>query len=315
MQGHLILVDGNNLGFAAMANPRLHAGDRPTQSTFGVIRSLHKLFIDNPDALVMILWDGRSWRHNFFSDYKANREVTEKQTADRQEYYKQKNTLVQGLDYLGITQCSASNMEADDLAEIYARKWKGDKLTLLSGDKDWLQLVDERTTWLDPIRNRQCTNLNFESFTGCKDVKQFLERKYILGDAGDNIKGLNGVGEKTLDKLYQIWDSITNYLVDSQPHMKWQTIHGEKLPSRLTSLNPDDVFDVLTRNETLMNLSTVSRPEPINMVRRRQNLDTESFRAFCYENAFISLLKDYDKFLQPFKENKYVRIGQTSEVT
>jgi DNA polymerase-1 len=312
MNDHLILVDGNNLGFAAMANPRLHAGDKATQSTFSVIKTVRNLFLDNPNALIMILWDGRSWRKDFLKDYKANRVVTEKQVSDREAYYEQKNHIVQGLDLLGVTQCSASNMEADDLAEIYASKWQG-RVTLLSGDKDWLQLVNERTTWVDPIRGRQCTHLNFEAFTGCKNRQQFLERKYILGDVGDNVKGVPGLGEKTLDKLYYIWDSIGCYLADSSPHTKWQEAHDEKLPTRLSSIAADLIFDVLCKNESLMNLSTISRPKPLNMVRRRQNLNSESFRAFCYENAFISLLKDYDKFLQPFKENKYVRVGQTSQ--
>jgi DNA polymerase-1 len=312
MQGHLILVDGNNLGFAGMGATKLHAGNADTQATFTVIKQVRRLFFDNSEALIMVLWDGRSWRKETYKDYKANRETTVKQVEDRKAYYKQKDSLIDGLNYLGVTQCAANNMEADDLAEIYSSQWQGDKITLYSGDKDWLQLVDERTTWYDPIRERQCNSFNFQAFTGCKDIKQFLERKYLLGDTGDNIKGATGIGEQTLNKLHSMWDTLDDFHHDIDREEKWKAAFGRAIPKPLEDYS--EVMRACKENEVLMNLKTTARPIPINMVKRRQNLDAESFRAFCYENAFLSLLRDYDKFLKPFKENKYVRIGQTSTV-
>jgi DNA polymerase-1 len=306
---HLILVDGNNLGFAAMANPKLSAGEKNTHATFVVIKTIRKLFLDNPDALIMILWDGRSWRHEvgeeFGVEYKANREKTEKQVEDRKAYYEQHQRLLEGLHLLGVIQCSASNMEADDLAEIYSRQWTGDKITLLSGDKDWLQLVDERTTWVDPIRDRQCNTTNFRAFTGCNSTEQFVELKSILGDAGDNVKGLMGVGPKTMEKLYCGWNSILDFLNDEDKQIHWKERVGGNIPSCL-DLNIDDVISVLTVNESLMSLRTISRPEPKHMLRYGGKLHEEDFKTFCYENSFLSFLKDYDKFLRPFKENKFV---------
>jgi DNA polymerase-1 len=304
---NLILVDGNNLGFAGMNNPRLSAGDKNTQSTFTVLRTIRKLYLDNSDALIMVLWDGRSWRNNIFKEYKANREKTEKQIIQRSEYYEQQADLTYGLDKLGVYQAAASNMEADDLAEIYSRQWKGDKITLISGDKDWLQLVNERTTWIDPIRDRQCTYLNFEAFTGCKDAAQFVELKSILGDAGDNIKGVNGVGPKTMEKLYCGWDSILHFLNDEDKEQHWEERVGGKIPSCL-DLNVHDVIYTLDTNESLMNLRTVSRPEPTNLRKTGGKLEQELFKTFCYMNGFTSFTRDLEKFLRPFKENKFVQV-------
>jgi len=303
---HLILVDGNNVGFAGMSNPRLSAGDKETQSTFTVIKSIRRIYFDNPQALVMVLWDGKSWRKDAFTEYKANREITAKQVEQREAYFKQKDTLLDGLKYLGVMQAFASNMEADDLAEIYSRQWNGDKITLYSGDKDWLQLVDERTTWFDPIRDRQCTNLNFQSFTGCKDVAQFLERKYLLGDTGDNIKGVMGIGEQSLNKLYSIWETLDEFYSDPNKEKKWKDTFGRAIPKSFE--NYHEIRRVCTINETLMNLRTTSRPEPLNLNRFGGKLDEEKFEAFCYENAFMSFVRDYEKFLRPFKENKFVKI-------
>jgi DNA polymerase-1 len=314
---HLILVDGNNLGFAGMASPRLSAGDTNTQATFTVIKKLRNLFLDNPNALIMVLWDGRSWRKDIYSDYKGKRETTDKQVEARQAYYEQKASLIDGLRYLGMTQCSASNMEADDLAEIYSRKWKGDKVTLFTGDKDWLQLIDERTSWIDPILDRQCNHLNFKAFTGFEDTEQFVEAKCILGDK-DEVPGLKGIGPKTLAQVYEIWYSFYYGFLDGADQEKeWELIHGKSLPKVLDDCrwNYKKTWEELDFNRKLADLKTKHRPEPINLVQNRQDLNSESFKAFCHRNAFLSFLRDYDKFLKPFKENKYVRVRQTSPIT
>jgi DNA polymerase-1 len=302
---HLILVDGNNLGFAGMASPKLSAGDKATNSTFTFLRSMRRLHQDNPDAFIMVLWDGRSWRHDFLETYKANREKTEKQEEDRKAYYEQKKDITALLDSLGVVQCYAKNMEADDLAQIYSHKWLGERITLLSGDKDWLQLVDARTTWVDPIRGRQCDIVNFKAFTGCKNPTQFLELKCILGDSGDNIKGLDGVGPKTMEKLYEVWDSILDFIDDGIREGKWKVAYGQKVPSKLASYDAKKIYGLVAANDLLMNLATLGRPEPINLARTKPYLDEEKFKALCYENAFLSITRDIEKFIRPFKENKF----------
>jgi 5'-3' exonuclease len=304
---HLILVDGNNLGFSGMANPRLTAGDKNTHSTFTFIRKIRRIFLDNPDAYIMVLWDGRSWRNDVLKTYKANREVTDKQIADRKAYYLQKDDIHMALRHLGVCQVKADNWEADDLAAMYAKSWKGDKCTLMSGDKDWLQLVDEKTIWVDPIHDRQCTNLNFTAFTGCKDRTQFIEQKCILGDAGDNIKGIHKVGEKTLEKLYQIYESFYDFLYDEDRDITWKEHFGTNLPSALDQ----PIFEmqqIMSKNEDLMYLGGTATPKPLNLVQSRPTLNEENFKEFCYRNAFMSFLKDLDLFLKPFRGNKFVKV-------
>lgn len=304
---HLILVDGNNLGFSGMANPRLSAGERNTHSTFTFIRSIRRIFLDNPDAFIMVLWDGRSWRNDVFKDYKANREVTEKQVADRKAYYQQQNDIRMALRHLGVCQVRADNWEADDLAAKYSKAWKGDKCTLISGDKDWLQLVDEKTTWVDPIHDRQCTYKNFTAFTGCKTVWQFVEQKCVLGDSGDNIKGIHKVGEKTLEKVYQIYNSFYDFLNDENKEDTWKDNFDKNLPAALAQ-STWEMENIMRKNEELMYLGGYGTPEPINLVEDRQALNEEAFKELCYRNAFLSFLKDLDAFLKPFRGNKFVKV-------
>ena len=309
MTHHLILVDGNNLGFAGMSNPKLTAGEANTQSTFTTIKRIRKLFVDYPKAYVMVLWDGRSWRKDIFADYKGKREQTEKQKEDRKAYYEQKASTVEALKMLGVTQCWASNMEADDLAEIYSRRWKGDKVTLYTGDKDWLQLVDERTTWVDPILNRQCDSRSFKAFTGFKDAEQFVEAKCILGDK-DEVPGLKGIGPGTLSKVYEIWYSFYYGFLDcADQDEAWQEHFSKDLPKVLNEYRwkYKETWAELDFNRKLADLRTTARPEPLNMVQDRQDLNSESFKSFCYENAFLSFVKDYDRFLLPFVGSPYIK--------
>lgn len=293
---HLILIDANNLGFQSMNSPRLNAGEKPTQGTFNFLRKLRSIYQDNPNALIMCLWDGKSWRKEYYAEYKEKRQQTTKQQESRQEYYDQAKDIWKALTLLGVTQCLASNMEADDLAEIYSRKWIGDKVTLISGDKDWIQLVDYRTEWIDPIRDRICDYRNFFEFTGFYNSEQFVEAKCILGDK-DEVPGIKGIGPKTLETIYKKWCSFPDYLLDKSKDYE---------PKVIQSLDINDTLKKVSENRILADLKTPFRPEPINLKRMQNPLDEEGFRSFCYENAFLSFTRDLDKFLKPFKGNKYV---------
>lgn len=307
---HLVLVDGNNLGFAAMAAPKLNAGERDTQSIFTTIRKVRNIFFDNPNAMIMVLWDGRSWRHGIYGEYKANREKTDKQVEDRKAYYEQANAIRKGLRLLGVTQVSASNMEADDLAYTATKAWeaKGGTVSLITADKDWQQLVSKQTTWKDTTHDRYCNWRNFQEVTGFKDQAQFIEAKCILGDAGDNIKGINGIGEKTLEKIYQMTDSFIDFLFWTKESVEagWLHYHGKNPPKIIREFDAVLAARTIKENLKLVDLGTPYRPPAVNLVKDRQPLDEEGFTTFCYENSFLSITKDMEKFIRPIKENPNV---------
>lgn len=310
MTNHLVLVDTNQFGFAGMNNPRLSAGDKDTQSVFSTIKTIRNIFLDYPDAMVMCLFDGRSWRKDIYKEYKANREKTDKQVEDRKAYYEQAKLIRQGLKLLGVTQVSAGNMEADDLAYMACRSWeaKGGKVTVVTGDKDWLQLVSKQTCWVDRINDRYCNWKNFQEVTGFKDQAQFIEAKCILGDAGDNIKGINGIGKKTLEKIYQMTDSFIDFLFwkEEAIEAEWMNRFLKKPPKIVKEFDRILAAKTVKENLKLVDLGTPYRPEAVNLVKDRQPLDEEGFTTFCYENSFLSIAKDMGKFIKPFKENPNV---------
>lgn len=311
MSKHLVLVDGNNIGFAAMSSgPKLSAGSRNTHGTFTFIKRMRNIYLDNPDALILVLWDGRSWRKDLFEEYKDKRESTTQQQKTRSEYYDQKPDMQKALKTLGVSQCFSINMEADDLAEIYSRKWKGDKVTLISGDQDWIQLVDDKVTWYDIIRERTVTSENFTEFTGYKDAAQFVEAKSVLGDK-DEVPGIKGVGPKILEVIYndfkmpfrEFLDYRMAYPKESQE--EWLRLTGKKMPKVLRESNATETFKQLEFNDKLGDLRTLHRPEPINLKREKSKLDIAAFEEFCYSLAFMSIARNLDTFVKPYINNIY----------
>jgi DNA polymerase I len=310
MANHLVLVDGNNIGFSAMASPILLSGAKQTNGTFTFVRKIRDLFLEFPNAMIMVLWDGASWRKDIYKEYKEKRQSTEKQQDQRQEYYDQKPDMQKALTLLGIAQCFSINMEADDLAEIYSRKWKGDKVTLVSGDQDWIQLVDERVTWFDPVRDRIVTSSNFQTTTGYLDAKQFVEAKSILGDK-DEVPGIKGIGPGTLEKLYQSYSSFRHFLIElndssSYVEVEWFKKHGKKMPKVLRELGIDITLKQLDFNDKLGDLRTEHRPEPINLKRSQKPIDVAGFEDFCYTLGFMSITRKLDIFVKPIIDNRHI---------
>lgn len=309
----VVLVDTNNLGFSGMANPTLSVGGRDTQAIFSVIKRMRSILTFNNGANVICLWDGRSWRKSLDTTYKANREVTEEQRLAREAYFEQQKYIKRGLNLLGIRQVSASNMEADDMAAMLSKKYSdgGEKVKLITADKDWLQLIDKNISWFDIIRVQECDCNNFQSFTDTQDIEEFIETKCILGDVSDNIKGISGVGPKTLQNVYKLYDSFYHLLDGLNSDRQyvtdiWQDTLGKKLPKVLRELNTLEALETLNKNKILIDLHTTERPKIDRIDNISGKLDKQAFEEFCYENSFLSITKDLDRFLEPFENNKYV---------
>ncbi len=305
MTKRLIVVDGNNYGFAGMAGANLSSGGKDTQAIFSFIKAIRKIKEDHPNDILCVAWDGRSWRKDVYGEYKANRSKTEKQVQAVSAYVEQKKDIMKALRLLGIRQTSADNWEADDIAWLLARNAtdKGIPCTLLTADCDWQQLVQKGTIWIDNIHAKSCRIESFEQDTGYKTPEQFLEAKCILGDAGDNVKGVKGIGEKTLDNIYTIYPSFAAFMEDDKESQsaKWLELTGKKLPKVLRELDVEATKATIELNMTLMDLATANRPKAINLKTDKGNLDLDAFKEFCYENAFMSIIRTYDKFMLPFK--------------
>lgn len=302
-----LLIDGNNLGHIANNTTKLKVGEFETQAIFGIIRAVRSIMMTYPMLKPVVLWDGITWRRDIYPEYKANREkeaVSKHevlQTANRVSYRAQKPLINKSLEVLGVTQMAAMNMEADDLAGMITRKAEREsrRVLMISGDKDWIQLVSPTTSWFDPVNNVKITSATIEEKLGVKTPRSWLEVKALMGDAGDNIPGVGGIGQKGAVELLNTYGSVSSFIngtIDG-------TITVSSLVKKFRDFAEDDSRqDAWCRNMRLMDLRAAEIPAPLGLKTTKGKLNREAFEKICKRLLFKSFLTDYTDWLEPFRE-------------
>lgn len=211
-----ILVDGNNLGYAAQAGrPEADAAGRPVHAIAGVLRKLAYLHKSYPASLPVVLWDAPSlWRTRVYPEYKAQRDATPEQRQRRAEWQLQRPRLQCVLALVGLPQLEAPQAEADDIAaQLAPRLARHGAVLLYTSDRDWWQLVEPRVLWRratkPPLR---VSHADFAARTGHASPEAYRDAKLIAGDAGDNVPGLPGFGERIAQRLLAEFGSLDTAL-------------------------------------------------------------------------------------------------------
>lgn len=307
----LTIIDGNSVGHAAQhgfgAKGKLVAGGQETTAIFGMLQSMHKLMRARVSTEPVVLWDGRSWRYERFPDYKGNRTATAELVAERERYRSQRKFMFEGLHYLGIKQLIAGNMEADDLAAILSRQTvaRGNMVSLITGDKDWLQIVQPGVAWLDHKLDRKCTVDNFEAFTGYKTRTAFVHSKALQGDTGDNVVTRIGIGEKGALDLLKVVPCVHTFL-GYDIHMAedaYQGVFGKNLPKKFRDFHQSqELRDRFEWALELMDLNHPKIPVPQGIKATRAPINRPAFEQFCMRLGMSSLLRGLDTFIKPFEQ-------------
>lgn len=305
MQKQFLLIDGNSLGHQANAMTPLKIGTMQTQAIFGFLKMLRSYVSKYSFATPVVLWDGLPWRKTSYPEYKENREREETKSdmirkEQKRNYHLQRPYIEKALSFLGVTQVKSSNMEADDLAAIMVKLYRaqGHRVTLLSEDKDWIQLVQDGVALERNRTKDRITTANFEEITGCKTPGQFIEMKALMGDSGDNINGLGGIGDKRALEFLATYGSFDNFLgmvslekrVDLKKLPKWQRDLVE---------NESKAID-FSFNIKLVDLNTTARPKPENMVVFKGEPSAENFRKMCDLLLFKSITDQFGVWISAF---------------
>ena len=210
----LLLVDGNSLLFRAYystiyTNPMKTSAGVPTNAVFGFISMLNKAVSQvQPDA-ILVAWDAgkKTFRHEKYPEYKGTRKPLD------EELIAQMPIVREFLDEAGYVRYEEEGYEADDIIGSMAAAAPDMQTTILTGDKDLLQLVDPSTTVLimkKGIQEMDVMNEKaIEEKYGLKP-EQIIDLKGLMGDASDNIPGVKGIGEKTALKLLHDYGSVEN---------------------------------------------------------------------------------------------------------
>lgn len=301
----MILVDANSIGYASTAANNLSAGTVQTGGVFGFLNTLRAIRLEYNGRMVC-LWDSRSWRYDEFPDYKQNRKADPQLVALTASWKPQRKLVAQALACIGVSQMMAANMEADDLAgRIVAKSTKD--IVLITGDKDWLQLVSPTVRWVDPIARKMAGGKVLHRKASIEDFAsspakaatpwQFIQLKALEGDAGDNIPGIGGCGPMAAKQIFDEFGSVDGFLNEAQ----LDGARFKNLPKKLRDFaDSEEKISAYRRNLRLVWLNHPGLPAAIQPRHVKPAYNRDAFEQLCGELAFHSILRDLDAWARPF---------------
>ena len=216
---HFYLIDGSGYIFRAYyALPPLSrkSDGLPTGAVSGFCNMLFKLLEDSksnenlqkPTHFAVIFDSARkTFRNEIYSDYKANRSEAPEDLAPQFEYIR-KSVLAFNLPSVELT-----NYEADDLIATYVDQIlkKGAKVTIVSSDKDLMQLYKKDVRIFDPMKNKFITEDDIIKKFGV-DSDKVIDVQSLAGDSSDNVPGVPGIGIKTAAELINKYGTLEKLL-------------------------------------------------------------------------------------------------------
>lgn len=205
------LVDGNSYIHRAYHAIRHLSNSRglPTNAVFGFTRMLLKLLDDRHPARICVVFDSRgpTFRHKIYKEYKANRPPMPEDLVVQIPYIRK---IVDGLN---IASSELAGYEADDIIGTIAgqAEKQGYKTVIVTGDKDFNQLISEKTSLFDPMKDRF---VDHDSFVKEHEIepRQWVDVMGLWGDSSDNVPGVPGIGPKTALKLVREFGSLDTVL-------------------------------------------------------------------------------------------------------
>ena len=216
---HFYLIDGSGYIFRAYyALPPLSrkSDGLPTGAVNGFCSMLYKLLEDSrsddskykPTHFAVIFDSARkNFRNEIYKDYKANRSEAPEDLVPQFEYIRK------SVEAFNVTSAEMLNYEADDLIATYTDQIlkKGAKVTILSGDKDFMQLVKPGVRLYDPMKSKVLGTKEVKEKFGVEPNK-VIDVQALAGDSSDNVPGVPGIGIKTAAELINKYKSLDKLL-------------------------------------------------------------------------------------------------------
>ena len=250
---HFYLIDGSGYIFRAYyALPPLtrKSDGLPTGAVSGFCSMLFKLLEDSrsddsihkPSHFAVIFDSARkNFRNDIYSEYKANRAEAPDDLAPQFEYIRK------SVKAFNLPSIELLNYEADDLIATYAKQIveSGAKVTIISSDKDLMQLVSEKVRLYDPMKNKVLGEKEVLEKFGVKP-SQVIDVQSLAGDSSDNVPGVPGIGIKTASELinkYKTLDTLLKRAKEIPQNKRRETLLANKdkalLSKKLVTLKDD----------------------------------------------------------------------------
>ena len=207
----LVLIDGSGFLFRAFhALPPLTRPDgTPVNAVLGFTNMLAKLLKEHTGTHLAVIFDaGReTFRNRVFAEYKAQR------PPPPPELVPQFPLVREATAAFAVPAIELADWEADDLIAAYteAARAAGGQVTIVSSDKDLMQLVGPEVTMLDPIKQRPIGPAEVAERFGVPPEK-VIEVQALMGDPTDNVPGVPGIGPKTASELVRAYGDLEGVL-------------------------------------------------------------------------------------------------------
>lgn len=266
MDKKIVLIDGHsilNRAFYGLPDMTTSMGEH-TNAVLGFINIMFKILEEEKPDYLTVAFDTShpTFRHEMYKEYKGTRK------GMPEELRGQVPIMKEVLKAMKIKVFEKPGYEADDILGTLATKAEqsGNEVSLVSGDRDMLQLASEKIKIRIPKTKRTGTEIE-DYLSG--DVleryhvtpKQFIDLKGLMGDPSDNIPGVPGIGEKTAGKLIETYHSIENiyeHLEEMPPSKVTTTLKDNQelavLSKKLATICTDCELDFRIEDATLGNL-------------------------------------------------------------
>jgi len=282
----IILVDGASFLFRAYHAggrqgqiPMSTSDGRTTQAIFFMANMLRSLLKECQPTHIAVVMDakGKTFRHDLYSEYKANRPPMPDDLRDQLEYV---NKIVPAM---GLPLISISGVEADDVIGTLSRQAteQGFRTMIVSSDKDLTQLINDKVEMVDTMKNvRLDPDGVVEKFGVPPEL--IIDYLALIGDSSDNIPGIPNVGPKTAVKWFNEYGTLDEIVKNSE---KISGKVGENLRNNLDLL-------ALSKQLTTIKCDVDLDQTPNDLM--RMDPDYDLLRAYYTDLEFRTWLKEIE---------------------
>ena len=268
--------------FAFIRNPLINSKGENTSAVFGFTNSIMKILKDENPDYIAVVFDTKAptFRHEIFKDYKSTRAKMPEEMSD------QLPRIREVAEDMNLPILEVEGFEADDLMGTLAKraKTKGLEVVLVTGDKDFLQLVDEDICVLNPKRRGEETELldkkGVEEKFGVPPEK-VVEVLALMGDTSDNVPGIPGIGQKTALELIKEFGDTESVLANT-----------DKVKRKNIQKNLKEHPDLARLSKRLVTIDT-NVPFELDFEKlKRENFDLPKLKELFKELEFTKVLQE-----------------------
>ena len=327
MSEKIVLIDGHSiLNRAFYGVPDLtNSEGMHTNAVYGFLNIMFKILDTEKPEYLTVAFDVKkpTFRHEMFKEYKGTRKPMP------EELRQQVPIIQQVLEAMGITIVKRPGFEADDILGTIAKtaEAQGKEVTLVSGDRDLLQLASENIKISIPKTTKGGSEVEeyhtedvIEKY-GVTPV-QIIDMKGLMGDTADNIPGVAGVGEKTAVKILKAFPSVEQayeHIEEVEPKRARELSRAGKemavLSKKLATIKTDCELDYNIADAKLENIFT---PEAFEWVKKLElkslvnkfDMDTRSSIVIKPMNfKFLKKKAEVEKFAKELIKNSPDVVG------